>query len=503
MDKQRDLRAKLNIVISLISQIVVLLCGLVVPKMMIGTFGSEAYGATASITQFLAFITLLEGGIGGVARAALYKPLADHDHYKISAVMSEIRHFFRLIGYVFIIYVLVLALTFKYISNVECFDTITTFLLVIVISISTFAQYFIGISYSVLIQADQRTYITQIVSIVTNILNTIMIVILINLGSNLIIVKLVSSCIFVLRPVMMRQYVKKNYMIVNVHERNEELLNQKWTGLGQHIAFFLHSNTDIAVLTIFSKLSTVAIYSVYNMISSNLQNLTVSFVAGMEALFGNMLAKKEYSQLQKTFGYYETLISFVTIVLYSVAIVLIVPFVSVYTLGINDANYSQPVFSFLLLFSSVIYCLRMPYHSMTIAAGHFKQTRMAAYGEAVINISLSIILVIKFDLVGVAIGTVIAILFRFVFYAVYLSKNIFYRDIKLFVKRMIVNMLNMSIILLIGKYLVLQFRIDSYFHWAMVGCIIFPLAILITVIFNALFYREDLCLILRRFIRKK
>lgn len=58
----RAKRAKLNIVVSLGCQIIVLICGLVIPRSMIGNFGSEAYGATASISQFLAYITLLEGG---------------------------------------------------------------------------------------------------------------------------------------------------------------------------------------------------------------------------------------------------------------------------------------------------------------------------------------------------------------------------------------------------------------------------------------------------------
>jgi uracil permease len=64
---------------------------------MIGEFGSEAYGATTSITQFLAYITLLEGGIGGVARAVLYKPLAQRDMDTIGAIIGEIRKFFSVI----------------------------------------------------------------------------------------------------------------------------------------------------------------------------------------------------------------------------------------------------------------------------------------------------------------------------------------------------------------------------------------------------------------------
>lgn len=494
----RTIKAKLNIITSLFSQFVVLACGLVVPRLMISTFGSEAYGATASITQFLAYITLLEGGIGGVARAALYKPLANKNDYKISAVVSEVRRFFKIIGYIFLVYVIFLALTYKYMSNVECFDYISTFFLVIVISISTFGQYFIGISYSVLLQADQKTYVTQIVSIITNLLNALLIIILIKLNFNLIIVKLFSSCVFILRPIMMMFYVKRKYRLINVAEDNNVYLSQKWNGLSQHIAYFLHSNTDIAVLTFFSNLSMVSVYSVYNMIISNLQNLTISFVAGMEALFGNMLANKEYVELQKIFGYYETLISFVTIVLFSTTCVLIVPFIEIYTHGIHDANYIQPIFALVLLLSSVIYCFRMPYHSMTIAAGHFKETQMAAYGEAVINLIISVVLVIQLDLVGVAIGTLVASSFRFVYYALYLSNNIFERPFNLFLKRLGVNLFNISIIVFIGQCAITNISIINYLNWIISGCVVMLIFMIITAIIQYIFYKDELILIIKK-----
>lgn len=202
-------KAKLNIATSLLGQFVTLVCGLIVPGLMIRSFGSEVYGATASIAQFLSYITLLEGGIGGVARAALYKPLADNNIRAISRVQSEIQRFFRAVGYIFTAYVLIIACSFKYISHMDALDWTTTFLLVLVISISTFGQYFIGISNSVLLQAAQKTYITQILNSLTVILNTVSIIILVKLGCSIITVKLVSSCIFVLRPVALWLYVKK------------------------------------------------------------------------------------------------------------------------------------------------------------------------------------------------------------------------------------------------------------------------------------------------------
>lgn len=485
-------RAKLNIFVSLISQFVALVCGLIVPRLLIDKFGSEAYGATTSITQFLAYITLLEAGIGGVARAALYKPLAHNDTYHISAVVHEIKRFFRMIGYAFFIYVIVLACAYKQISHIQCFDWISTALLVVVISISTFAQYFIGISYSVLLQAAQRTYITKIISMCTTVLNTFLVIILVSLDCDLITVKFLSSLVFSIKPFAMWLYVRKEFKLIQIKEINPRLLEQKWSGLGQHIAYFLHSNTDVAVLTILVNLSTVAVYSVYNMVVTEIQNITSSFSTGMEAVFGDMLAKKEDDLLSRTFSYYETLISVIAIFLFSVTAVMIVPFVKLYTAKITDINYIQPLFALLIVIAALLYCLRMPYHSMIIAAGHFRQTQIAAYGEAIINILLSISLVIKLGLVGVAIGTVVAVLFRFCFYAFYLSKHIFGRKIEEFYKRGIINFCSFIFVYYTGSTITNIVNITNYFMWVICACVISFVAIVVLLITTNIFYKEDL-----------
>ena len=494
-------KAKLNILVSFICQVLTLVCGFIVPQLLIKTYGSETYGVTASITQFLAYISLLEGGVAGVARAALYKPLADNNVNATSEILQEIKYFFKIIGYVFVLYVVVLAIFFKSLSNVTCFDWASTALLVLVISISTFAQYFIGISYSVLLQASQRQYITNIINIITMIINTLFIVIFVELGLSIILVKLCSSIIFVSRPLLMRLYVQKNYKLIKIKNRNPQVLSQKWNALGQHIAYFLHSNTDIAVLTLFGNLKMVAVYSVYHMVVAAIQNLTSSFTAGMEAVFGDMLAKKEYTVLQRTFGYYDTLISFISLFLFSVTAALIVPFVKVYTNGVTDANYIEPLFAILLVIASAVYCIRLPYHSIIVAAGHFKQTQIAGYGEAVINILVSIVLVINYGLIGVAIGTVVAVLFRFIFYAIYLKNNIFYRNIAFFIKRTGINTLSFLLVVIVCQIPSRFIIVTGYFSWLLDSVICAIIALIILFALNYIFYQDDMKVLLQK-VRK-
>ena len=495
-------KAKMNIIMSLGSQIVVLICGLIIPRLMIANYGSVAYGATTSIAQFLGYISLLEGGICGVARAALYKPIAEEDSQSVSNILGQLKRFFRLIASIFIVYVIFLAFFFKDISHAEEFDRSFTFWLVIVISISTFAQYFIGITYSVFIQAAQKSYITNLMSIITVALNTIATIVLVNMGLGLIVVKLVSSLIFVIRPFVFYLYVKKHYALPPEREGNEDALKQKWTGLGQHIAFFLHCNTDTAILTIFANLSQVAVYALYHMVIYNIQNFTVAFSNGMEALFGDMIAKGEKESLQKVFNLYDTLISMIAVILFSTTAVLVVPFIKIYTRGLTDANYIAPLFAFLLTTASLTHCIRLPYHEITIAAGLFQQTRIAAYGEATINIITTIVLVIKFGLVGAAIGTLLAIGFRFIYYAVYVSKYVLERSLFIVAKRELVNYGGFIVIYTIGRALTAKAVIGTYFAWCLQAVQTTIIAFFITIALNIIFYRQDCKAVFERILRK-
>ena len=113
MNKGRTNRVKKSVITTMFLQIITIICGLIAPRLILEAYGSEAHGATTSIAQFLSYITLLEGGIGAVGRAALYKPLAEKDTKRISVIVHELKHFFRIIAYISFGYTLILACLFQ------------------------------------------------------------------------------------------------------------------------------------------------------------------------------------------------------------------------------------------------------------------------------------------------------------------------------------------------------------------------------------------------------
>ncbi len=421
MDR-RQKRAKINAATMLANQFAATVSGMLIPWIMIDTFGSETYGATTSIAQFLSYISILEGGIGRAARGELYKPLAEGNVENISRVYLAVRRFFNTIGTAFLGYAFVLAFCFYDIADVAAFSRDYIFWLVIVMTIGKFAEFMGGYSQITLFNADQRQYVSNLTVIGTTLLNVLLVVILARSGCDVLWVKLGSSLVFVIKPVIYTIYLKRNYTIVRTKERAR--LTNQWTAIGQHLAYFIQNNIAVFSLTIFADLKAVAVYSVYHLVSFSLRNVVTSFGSGMEAMFGDMIAKNEMEELGKAYRRYKLVLTLLALTLFGTAMVLILPFIKLYTAGVTDTNYYEPVFAGVLLMGDALYCVTLPCYNLPIAAGKLKESRAGAYGEAVISVVVTVALIFWNPLMGVGIGLLAAMLFKGVYLIVFSAKSI-------------------------------------------------------------------------------
>ena len=485
----RSKKALLNLIFNVILKIIIIIYGFVVPKIIISHFGSEINGLVSSITQFLAYITLLESGFGPVVKAALYKPIAQKNRNEILGLLKSAESVFKKISKVFIVYIMILSVIYPlFIKN--DFGFIFTFSLIIIISISVFAEYYFGMTYRLYLQAEQKNYIISIIQIVSYVICIFLVVICAKIGTSVQTIKLVTSLAFVLRPILQNFYVRKNYHINLKNETKKIEIKNKWDGLAQHIAAVIHGNTDISILTIFSTLNNVSIYSVYALITSGVRSFLLSFVNGFDSTFGDMIAKNEVENLNKKYGIYETLYQLIVTILFSSAIILISPFVSIYTNGIKDLNYVNLTFGYLIAISEFIWAIRQPYNELVKSAGHFKETRIGAWVECISNIVISIILVRRYGLIGVAIGTIVAMTIRTVEFVYHTNKYILNRTIWESGKKILLVIIETLIIVFISKYLPYLENI-SYFNWIVNAIMVVVLASAITIALHFIFFRKE------------
>lgn len=428
----------LNTAFSVLNQIISILCGLILPQRMLVYFGSEMNGLISSISQFLGFISFMQMGVGVVVQASWYKPLAEGDTTQISKIYKSAQKFFRKIGKIFIVYTVVVAVIYPVVVN-NNFEHIFVSAMILVIAINLFGQYYWGITNSLLLNADQKAFIPLVIQSIVAILNVVVCLILMKLGVSVLYVKLFSVMVCLINPVALSLYVKKNYAIdINVN-LTDEPIKQKWSGFGQHISAVVVDNTDIIVLTLFSTLENVSIYYVYYLVVYSVRNLLVSITGGVQSLFGDMLARDEKNQLKHVFQAFEMAFSFMVTLIYSCVMSLIVPFVQVYTKDITDTNYVVPIFGILITLAYAIFCYRTVYYTLIKAAGRFKETQLAAIFEALINVLISVICVKKFGLIGVAIGTIVAVLYRTCYCAWYCSREFISQGLGRFLKMSVLN----------------------------------------------------------------
>ena len=475
-----------NIITSLLYRFTIIICGFILPKLIISNYGSNVNGLITSIIQFLSYITLLEAGFGPVIKSTLFKPIVKNDKKTIEKILKASEKIFRQIAYIFIAYIIILCITYPYIMKNE-FDSIYTISLILIISISTFSEYYFGMTYNIFLNAHQKQYIIHFIQIITLILNTILTIVFIKLGFNIQLVKLGSATLFMIRPILYNLYVKKKYDINLNGVENNYKIKQKWDALAQHVAYIIYHNTDILVLTFFCNIKEVSVYGIYMLIINNIRNLVYSFTCGIDSSFGKIIASKDKKKFV-TFYYIISSIIFIS------ALFLIIPFISIYTKGITDANYIRPTFAYIMIISTFILSIKDPYNDLVKVVGHFKQTQKGAWFEAILNLTISICLVFKLGIVGVIIGTLVSTTIRTIEIIYYSSKNILNTTILDFIKRLLLITISFIIIYLIINNISI-IKINNYFDFIIYGTLIsFISSFVILIIYlinKKLFMKEE------------
>ena len=480
-----------NIIFALLLQIITMLSGFIIPKIILSEFGSDVNGMIASSNQFLNYIQLLEGGLSGVIMAALYKPLNDNDYEKVSSIVSATQKFFRKIGLIYAIYAIGVALIYPIFVHINGFNYSYTVTLILVLAMNLFVQYFFSITYKILLNADRKVFFVSLTQMIIIILNTVSVVFCARVFKDILVIKLFSALIFFVQPIFFGTYVNKHFRLNTRAIPDEEALKQRWNGFGVNLAYFIHTNTDMVILTLLSTLANVSVYSVYLMIVNALKNLVMSISQAIVPSFGKTVATGEQEKMHDVFDKFEFIIYFISTVLFTSGMVLVTPFIDVYTMNIHDAEYHQKAFGIILTLAEMVYCIRDPYVSVSYSAGHFKQIAKFAYIEAGMNIIISIVLVYKFGLIGISIGTLISMMYRMMAHICYIKKNIMFRTYRKAIKAFFVFG-SISCLCYLGITSFIDLSFTNYSSFFVYGIITGIIISLITTVLSLPFYRNTI-----------
>jgi len=490
MAKNRTQKAALNTITAAALEIVQLVCGLIIPRLILSSYGSAYNGITSSARQFLSALSILTLGISGATRFALYRSLADNDIDKTSRIVRATEKYMRKVGFILLGYLVVLIIAYPLVIDTG-YSWIEVAPLILAAGISAAGRYFFGTTYTALLLADQRFYIANCFTIVAALLDVILSVILIKTGCSIQVVTVCSSLVLVMSPVLRALYVRTRYKLNRKCEPDTSALKSRKDIIAHSIANMIHEHTDVIVLTVFCNVKIVSVYTTYNLVMSALKKTQRVFTGGTEAIFGNMWAKGETDHLKKGLENLEYFVTAFVSIAFAATSVLLLPFISLYTKGVHDVEYILPSYAVVITTAQMFFSFRTPYVTLVQGIGHYRQTKNGAYTEAIVNIVVSIVLVQFVGIVGVAIGTLVANIFRTVQYIIYIDKNVLHCGILGPLCRIVWSLGNIVFVYYIAQIATSRIIINNWMNWLVAAIVITLISVLVTIVSSLLFYRKD------------
>jgi O-antigen/teichoic acid export membrane protein len=153
----------------------------------------------------------------------------------------------------------------------------------------------------------------------------------------------------------------------------------------------------------------------------NTANAGLGFVLGQNYY-------KEKERFLEIYDHYSALYSMAVFIIMSVAYILMIPFVRLYTAGVTDINYALQWFPLLFTIVNVLSGVRAVASRLITVSGHAEKTQKRSVLEAIINIVSSLALVQWLGIYGVLLGTIVALLYRTNDMIIYANKVILKRN---------------------------------------------------------------------------
>lgn len=408
-----------------LSEVVAVICGLILPRLILTAFGSSVNGLLGSIVQFLSFSVLLRAGVGAVTRAALFKPLAEGNQEEIDRVIAATQSYMKKISFFIALYILFLAVFYPFITQSE-YSWAYTFTLMIIVGSATLVDNLVGIKYKILLQADQKYYVETLAYAAAQLLAlgvSYLLIVCVEEPS-VHVVRLGAAFSMFLSPLFITVYTRKRYNLNLKVDAPSSVIAQRWDAFAQQTALIMNQSAGLVLLSFFAPLAEISVFTVHYMVCHNIEKVVISTVMGIASTFGNIIAKGEKENLVRVFRFIEWALFACCVVLFTTTAVTIVPFIRIYTDGVTDVNYIRPIFAAAMTAAAMASCMRRPYQALVDAAGRFKQTRNGAIVEVAINIGVSCVAIYFWGIIGAAIGVLIGSVFRSLQLALYASKYV-------------------------------------------------------------------------------
>lgn len=400
-----------NLIISMLTQLITLILGMILPRLILLAWGSEYNGLLSSVTNILRYLSLLEAGFNTATLQALYKSVGQNDREQTSIVIRTSQHYYQRISVAYALMVLLISIGYPLIikSEIPYWETFTIIVLQGAVGVINFA---FRAAQQQLLNAEGKYYVISLITLLTTVLTYAAKILSIGYFNSVVIMQVMSVLVIIVQVTIYAVYFNRRYKWLDKNARiDESLLENRKYYFTQQIAGLIFNSTDTFVLSVFCGLKVASVYATYNLVYTALAQI-ISLIRGSTSFVLGQSFHKDESFFKRVYDAYSAMQSMVGGIMASISMVLIINFIQLYTQGINDVNYIDFIAALLFSFNLMLECSRGASLASSNIAGKAPDTTWRYILEAAINLISSLVLVNFVGMKGVLLGTAIAGLYR-------------------------------------------------------------------------------------------
>ena len=465
---------------------------LIVTRVILLYYGSDYNGLNTTANQIVSILLVLESGFTLASNVALFSPMAEKNNKLVSKIISTTKASFIKIGVVYLLVGTLVVLVYS--RLIESSIPYLEILLILLVSlIPTALNLIFATKYSVLFQSSQHEYIINTIKIVACIIGQFTVICIAAYGINRILLRVLMLLNSIIAVALIILIGKKKYSYLDMNLKpdyklipgTKDIMVQKFVGLAYSTAPTLIMSARIGTIAI-------SIFGVYNSVVILMRSVANAFLNSPRMSLGVLIAENNLDRTKTIFREYENIVfittSIMTICYYS----LIMPFVSIYTKGVNDANYVQNSIAVLMGLIFYIECLHIPSGIFLNMAGIFKVSKNI---QSIAAIVLGSSLIISF-FVGSINAFVISILVSAISLAIMEIGYVHFKSVMMgesMDNRGLIDMLFYSILTVLFSFIGYRFSFDysSYFE-LFIGAVIVFFVSCVGIIVFLFFYNKEL-----------
>lgn len=480
-----------------LQQVVAMASAFVIPRILMSIYGSEINGFIVSVTQFISYFVLVEAGISGASIYALYKPLADNNITVINGIISAAKKFYQTSGYIFLTLVCLLAVLYPLFAKTLQLSFWQISLVVFALGTKGVLDFFTLSKYRVLLTASQKSYIIASAQIVYLLLNILIVWWLAKLGYSIVVVQVAVVFSVFARSWILYYYTKKHFPYVDYKSKpDKESIKERWNVLYLQLLGSAQSALPIILATIFTSLVEVSVFSVYNLVINGIRGILDIFVSGLAASFGDVIARKQIKILQESTQQFEQAYYILITIIYSTALLLILPFIKLYTANITDADYILPWFGLICVVDSLFYNLKTPQGMLVISAGMYRQTRWQSTTQALIAALGGLLGAYFWGLYGIMGGLILSNIYRDIDLLFFIPKHLTKLSYLRTLRHQIIVLFTFALTTCIWYFY--PITVNGIFDWIFKACLITTLIMVWTIFINFVIDRKNMINIFNR-----